>query len=84
MRGKLLGFWSWSYKRPKNNYISVEQEVQAADEDILYDTELLGTEQPLWLYPRLPVLIFLFKDSKPAGGRATSATWQKCVLAFNQ
>lgn len=26
-------------------------------------------------------VFFLFKDSKPTGGRTTSARWQKCVLA---
>jgi len=48
MRGKLLGFWSQSYKRDKEIYISVKQDVQAADEDILHANEVLGTEQPWW------------------------------------
>ena len=38
----------------------MEQEVQTADEDILHATEVLGTEQPLWLY--LDYLSWIFRS----------------------
>lgn len=50
---------AWTPEATKDPKIThVEQNVQAADKVILHATEVLGTEQPLWLYLRLPILNF--------------------------
>ncbi|XP_075267239.1 leucine-rich repeat-containing protein 2 isoform X2 [Opisthocomus hoazin] len=78
-RGRPLGFWSWGYKASEACYTPTERDsgVQAA-------SEVVGTEAQLLLAPRMPLLVWMFKERVPSKHHATNATWSKWVALITQ
>ncbi|RMC20359.1 hypothetical protein DUI87_01208 [Hirundo rustica rustica] len=83
-RGRLLGFWSRSYRGSEANYTPTEKEILAAYEGVQAASEVTGTEAQLLLAPRLPVLGWMFKGKVPSTHHATDATWSKWIALITQ
>ncbi|XP_067999348.1 uncharacterized protein [Melanerpes formicivorus] len=83
-RGRPLGFWSKGYKGSKANYTVTEKEILAAYEGVRAASEVIGTESPLFLAPRLPVLTWMFKGRGSTPHHATDATWSKWMALITQ
>ncbi|RMC05661.1 hypothetical protein DUI87_17746 [Hirundo rustica rustica] len=83
-RGRLLGFWSRSYRGSEASYTPTEKEILAAYEGVHAASEVIGTEAQLLLAPRLPVLGWMFKGKVPSTHHATDATWSKWIALITQ